>query len=280
MDLQSTNLNTNLSLDSKSNVYRVRLLLSYDGTHFCGWQAQSVYKNKNSIQSVLEAALTKIFKEDIHCVASGRTDSGAHAYGQNVHFNVHKDPRKIPIILALKTNLPPTITVYKAWLMPHSFSALSSAYAKTYRYYIYNSNTHSSVLYRFSHWVPFQLDIKKLQEFADLIVGRHDFKSFQSSSGRPPKTSFRRIYKARWLKPTKNLVVFEITGNGFLTQMVRNLVNCQVQLFKQGKDPEEIYKILMAKNRNLIGKSAPPCGLFLYKVFYPKTELSQAQAFS
>lgn len=252
---------------------RVRLLLSYEGSRYCGWQSQSEYKNKNSIQNILESALTQIYKEPISCAVAGRTDAGAHAYSQNIHFDVSGDPKRVPLLLALRTLLPFDICARKAWIVPLQFSAHSSAVAKTYRYFIINSEFPAAIGWRYLYWYPHTLDLEKLQTFANLIVGRHDFKSFQSSSGRPPKTSVRKIYRAQWSQPKKNLFVFEITGNGFLTQMVRNLVSCQLELHKKNKTTEDFQDIFKSQNRRLIGKPAPSSGLFLTKVYYPKSLL-------
>jgi tRNA pseudouridine38-40 synthase len=257
--------------------FRVRLLLSYDGTQYCGWQSQSNYKNKLSIQILLQRALEKIYKESIICVASGRTDSGAHAMGQNVHFNLSKDPTRVPLLLALRTLLPPAIVARKAWLAPNNFSAISSALAKTYKYKIVNSKFPSALRYSQSCWYPHDLDLAQLNEFSQIILGRHNFKSFQSSSGRPPKSSFRRIYKVGWSRTFNNTFCFSITGNGFLTQMVRNLVACQLVLLRSGGGVEDFKRILSGENRRLIGKPAPASGLFLYRVYYPKDILQKCK---
>jgi tRNA pseudouridine38-40 synthase len=271
-------MKTPLELETEPQFkYRVRLLISYEGTNYCGWQSQLVHITKNSIQNILETALSKIFKEKITCTAAGRTDAGAHATSQNVHFEVSRDPRSIPILLALRTELPFSICARKAWLAPKNFSALSSARAKTYRYYVLNSESRSALNWRTTYWHPHPLNLVTLQAYAEQIIGRHDFKSFQSANGRPPKSSIRTIYKAQWLNPKKNILVFEITGNGFLTQMVRNLVGCQLDLHRKNKPPEELLRLLKAYDRKAIGKPAPASGLFLTKVHYPKTKLEQLE---
>jgi tRNA pseudouridine38-40 synthase len=263
---------TDLTIQSS---YRVRLLLSYDGSAYCGWQSQLIHKNKNSIQNILEGALTKIYKQPIACVAAGRTDSGAHAVGQNVHFDVKRNPREIPLLLALRTLLPPSISVRKAWVVPLSFSSISSACAKTYRYYILNADCPSALRWRLTYWHPHHLNLEMLNSYAKQIVGSHDFKSFQSSSGRPPKSSVRRIYQARWYNPKPNLFIFEITGNGFLTQMVRNLVSCQLGLHKKNGRPDDFLQIVNSQDRRKIGRPAPASGLFLTRVYYRKSLLSR-----
>lgn len=261
----------------KSTSFRVRLRLSYDGSDFCGWQSQGVYKNLTSLQTTLEKALSKIFKETIHCVAASRTDAGVHALDQNIHFTTTKDPRSIPLLLALRTLLPPSMSVKDAWLVPISFHANASAYAKTYRYFLWNDQSPSAIHWRFTNWHPHSLDLDHLQSLANTLVGEHDFKTFQSASGRPPKTTVRNIYRARWTRPQKHLIVFEITGNGFLRQMIRNLVGTQLQLAAKSAPADELTRLLSERNRQLIGRPSPPSGLFLARVHYPKHLLRECQ---
>jgi tRNA pseudouridine38-40 synthase len=243
--------------------------LSYDGTDFCGWQRQTNAPEKPSIQGTLENALSKIFKTPISVVASGRTDAGVHAFAQTVHFNIEKDPSKIKLHLALKTLLPPTVSVKRAWLAPNDFHALFSARAKTYRYAINTAEVPSAIFGKFSLWYPHQLSIEKLQQMADYLIGTHDFKSFQSA-GTPLKSTTRTIFKAEWTQPRKNLIYFYVTGSGFLKQMVRNIVGTQLLLYKDKRPPETLLQIMNNKDRKTAGYAAAPQGLFLIKVYYPK----------
>lgn len=273
-----SNLNLDRNLDDLGrSLFRVRLELSYDGTDFCGWQSQLVHKNKKSLQTILQAALSKICKEPVHLVSSGRTDAGVHALAQNVHFTTTRDPRTIPLLLALRTLLPPSIVVRRAWLVPREFCANTSAKAKTYRYYIYNDRAPSPMLGRYSYWYQQQLDLSRLQALANEIIGTHDFKVFQSCGGTPPKSSRRRVFKAEWRQPKQKLFVFEITGNGFLRQMIRNLVSTQLDLLARNLGPNEIHRLLESQNRRLIGKPAPPQGLLLSRVYYPKHLIARSE---
>lgn len=256
--------------------YRVRLLVNYEGTDFCGWQSQGPIRNKPSVQALLEAALSKIYKQPLHCVAAGRTDAGVHASGQNVHFTLPQDPRKVPLCLALRTLLPPTIVVKKAWITPLLFSALGSARAKTYRYYLFNSPSPSALTWRYTLWYPKPVQDDLLTNYAQTLVGTHDFKTFQSSGGRPPQSSVRHIYHAHWKRLKPDLLVFEITGNGFLRQMIRNLVSTQLQLQEKRERAQALKELMTAQSRFVIGKPAVPSGLFLSKVHYPPHLLSQS----
>jgi tRNA pseudouridine38-40 synthase len=248
------------------NSRRVKLLLSYDGTDYCGWQKQ-INAAKPSIQETLEGSLEKVFKEPVRCVASGRTDSGVHAMGQVVHFDAPKDPSRINFVRALEGILPSTIVVHASEIVPKDFHSLISAKAKTYRYRIWTHSTGPTFLRRFCHWYPYPFDFEKLQSLAQVLEGRHDFKSFESVGTEVPHT-VRTIYRARWIQKRPHLVYFEVTGDGFLKQMVRNLVGTQLYYMQKKKSPKELKELLMLKDRTRAGYAAPSQGLVLVKVYY------------
>ena len=254
-----------MALDKK---FRVKLIISYDGTDYCGWQKQS-HALKPSIQETLEAALARIFKEPIRCVASGRTDAGVHAKAQVVHFDAPRNPEAINLVKALRAMLPPTIVAQSAEMVSDDFHALFSAKAKTYRYVICTDPRGPTFLARFCHWYPYRFDLEQLQALAQVTEGTHDFKSFQSVGTDLPHT-VRKIYRARWIQKRPGLYYFEVTGNGFLKQMVRNLVGTQLYYMQKNRPPEDLQKLLLAKDRTKAAYAAPPQGLFLVKVYYPR----------
>jgi len=248
------------------NLKRVKLLLSYDGTDYCGWQRQ---KNaaKPSIQETLEVALEKIFKEPVRCVASGRTDSGVHAMGQVVHFDAPKDPTRINFVRALEGILPSTIVAQSWELVNKDFHSLLSAKAKTYRYRVSTQTIGPTFLRRYCLWYPYPFNLESLQSLAPVLEGRHDFKSFESVGTEVPNT-IRTIYRARWIQKRPQLYYFEVTGNGFLKQMVRNLVGTQLYFMQKKKSPQALKELLLLKDRTLAGYAAPSQGLVLVKVYY------------
>ncbi|MEY4616543.1 MAG: hypothetical protein RJB66_1503 [Pseudomonadota bacterium] len=249
--------------------YRVKLVLSYDGTDFCGWQKQN-QSLKPSIQESLEGALARVFNQSIKCVASGRTDAGVHAMAQVVHFDAPRNPEAINLVKAMRAMLPTTMVVQSAKLVDSEFHSLFSAKAKTYRYVISTKATGPTFLGRFCHWYPHRFDLEHLQSLAQVLEGTHDFKSFQSV-GTDISNTVRNIYKARWVQKRPHLYYFEVTGNGFLKQMVRNLVGTQLYYMQKKRTPEDLKKLLLAKDRTQAGYAAPPQGLFLVKVYYPRT---------
>lgn len=255
---------------SKPSTFRVRLTLSYDGTDYCGWQKQN-RGNKPSIQEHLEQGLSTIFKTPIQCVASGRTDAGVHALGQVVHFDVPRDPQGIHLVKALRALLPASIVVLNSKVVPRQFHSLLSAKAKTYRYVISTKPTSPVFMERFCHWYPHRFEMDKLNDLAEVLRGSHDFKSFQSV-GTPVPTTTRTIYRAHWKKVSAHLYHFEVTGNGFLKQMVRNIVGTQLFYMQKGLGPDALRNLIAAKDRTQAAYTAPAKGLHLVKVYYAQNK--------
>jgi tRNA pseudouridine38-40 synthase len=250
---------------------RIRFLVSYDGTDFCGWQKQNHMPNK-SVQQTLEEVLTGIFQEKITLFASGRTDAGVHAVGQVCHFDTERPVERLQnwdLAWAMKSRLPRSISVKKVWLAPPDFHATLSAERKTYRYLIYNKMRAGAFLTRYADWARHPISIQHLQESAKFLLGKQDFKSFQSV-GSPVTHTVREIYQADWQWRKSDLLQFTITGNGFMKQMVRNIVGTQMMLEKKGLAPETLRDIIAVQDRKQAGPAAPPEGLFLMRVYYPQ----------
>lgn len=211
--------------------------------------------------------MSKLFKQPIRCVGSGRTDSGVHAIGQVVHFDAPKDPSKINFVRALESILPDTIVVRSSELVRADFHSLFKAKAKTYRYVISTSPVGPTFLRRYCLWYPYPFNLERLKEFSKVLEGEHDFKSFQSVGTELPHT-VRKIYRARWTQKSKYIYYFEVTGNGFLKQMVRNIVGTQLYYMQKKRSSEDLKNLLLLKDRTKASYAAPPQGLFLVKVFY------------
>lgn len=249
---------------------RVRILVSYDGTDYCGWQKQKDHEHGPdlpSLQETIEQALQKIFNHPIGLNGSGRTDAGVHAMGQVCDFETERALPK-DLCWALKSKLPPSIVAKAAWEVPLDFHSTLSSTSKTYKYWVWNNPRGTALLHRYSWWVRTPLDTDKLNAMAAIIKGEHDFASFRSM-GTPVKHTRRIIYGARWHWRRPSLLEFEVTGNGFMKQMVRNLVGTQIDLAWKGQPIEKMKEILDAKDRQAGGPAAPPQGLFLYRVQYP-----------
>ena len=250
---------------------RIKFKLSYDGTDFCGWQKQkdhAMKPDRPSLQETLEQALQKLFRQPISLSASGRTDAGVHAVAQIAHFDTDR-PLPKDFCWAMRSLLPSTIAVQQAWIAPSEFHSTLSAEKKTYKYWVWNGDRPSALLSRYSYWVRKPLDLDLLNQYSQALIGQHDFKSFQSV-GTPVKTTVRHIYQAKWKRKNSKLIEFEVTGNGFLKQMVRNLVGTQIDFHLKDQPVERISQVLSSLDRQKAGPTAPPQGLFLFRVYYPK----------
>lgn len=246
-------------------MFRTKLIVSYDGADFCGWQRQTRHK---SVQGSLEAALSKIYDRPITVLGASRTDSGVHATGQVAHFDAPKDPSLFDLRYALIRLTPPTIVVRDVFLAPPHFHSIANSVKKTYRYMVLNRVTPSALRYRYTHWVRFPLDLNYLNEASKYLIGRQDFKSFQTSGG-DVKTTTREIHHAEWIQKDHDTLEFVIQGNGFLKQMVRNIVGTLLDMNQNGDAPEKLKEIIAALDRRKAGATAPPQGLYLSQVYYP-----------
>ena len=243
----------------------MRLLISYDGTDFSGWQRQ---EHAPSVQGTIEKALSQFFAKPISLLGASRTDAGVHAYGQVAHFDAPRDPTKGDMRFALNGMLPKSIVIRKTWLTPPTFHAIADSEKKTYRFKIHNHRVPSALRHRYSWWVRQPLDPEFLNEASAYLVGEKDFKAFQST-GTEVKTTVRQIFQAHWEKKSNNIVEFSVTGDGFLKQMVRNIVGTLVDLNQNDPNPKRIQEILQTLDRRNAGPTAPPQGLFLSRVYYP-----------
>lgn len=245
---------------------KIRLHLSYDGTDFQGWQKQP---GAPTVQGTLESVLTQIYSEPVKVTGSGRTDAGTHAVCQVAHFEAPKIlSSEDKIVRALNALLPQTIVVRGAWLAPDDFHALFSARRKTYIYRIWNGPLRSALWHHRALHVPHPLNLKFLQSLADQVVGKKDFKSFQTS-GTPVKSTVRVVDRCSFSVRSGHLVEFRIRGNGFLKQMVRNLVGTMLYLERNQGDIAQFRAILEARDRQAAKATAPAHGLYLYRVEYP-----------
>ncbi len=249
----------------------VKLTIEYDGTDFNGWQIQKG-KNCRTVQGEIEAALKTIFKKPTPIRGSGRTDAGVHALGQVAHFKTTRSMDCEEIVRALNGNLPKDIAVLTAAEAPADFHAQYSAKSKTYRYSIYNSPVRSAVCRRDVWHYPHKLNLSAMKREAKAFIGTHDFRSFMAadSSGtsqKGGKNTKRKIFHLH-IKKYGKIITFEITANGFLYKMVRNIVGTLVAVGTGQFPPGSVGPILKEKNRDCAGQTAPPQGLCLVEVKY------------
>lgn len=254
----------------------ILLTISYDGTDFCGWQRQDDSKknqNMRTVQGEIEKALEKLLKTKITLYGSGRTDSGVHAYAQAANFYSQIDsiPQK-NYVRALNSILPPDIRIMDAQEKDDNFSARKNATSRIYRYFINFSGEISANQNRYVWNVPcYNPDLKNLNEMAFLLKGEMNCASF-SASGDKSVSTFRYIDGARFFFQEdmwkKNLLVFEIEANAFLWKMVRTITGTLINLDKSKKNKDDFKKIIQSCERKNAGLTAPPQGLFLYKIHF------------
>lgn len=241
----------------------VKLTIEYDGTEYHGFQIQP---NAKTIQEELESALAKLLKHSVRVVGAGRTDAGVHAAGQVVHFSGMGSLPVERLVVALNSVLPRDIRAVSAESVPETFHARYSARRKTYVYTIYRGPYHSVFWRRYSWWVRHGLDVFSMQQAAHWLVGRRDFASFAASGG-AAKTSERNLMECS-ITEQGPLICAKFTADGFLYNMVRNLMGTLVDIGTGTLTQDGLAAILAGRDRSLAGITAPPQGLCLHRVDY------------
>ncbi len=242
----------------------IKITLEYDGTNYAGWQAQA--RPQKTIQGVLEKVLRKIFQEKIKVIGSGRTDTGVHALGQVANFKTASSLTLAQIQKSLNALLPEDIAVIKTEEVGINFHSRFDAKSKVYRYSILNRSCRSAWLKDSAYFIPYKLDVKLMQKEAKALLGKHNFKAFQASDKK--KRQAVRIIKKLHIDKQGDLLNIEIEADGFLYNMVRNIVGTLIEIGR-GKFPVgSLKKILTSKNRKIAGPTAPAKGLCLLRVNY------------
>ena len=244
----------------------IKLVIEYDGKDFNGWQKQPT---KLNIQGEIEKAIKQTTGEDVDLTASGRTDAGVHALGQVANFKTNSNIpiEKIPI--ALNSNLKKSIVIKSEEEEEERFHSRLNCKRKTYRYIINNSKYGTAIYRNLETHIPMKLDIQKMQQAVKYFEGEHDFKAFKAS-GTSSKSSVRTIYKAEVRDAGNERIYIELTGNGFLYNMVRIIAGTLVEVGTGKIEPKEIKTIIESQKRENAGKTLPPQGLYLVNVEYEK----------
>ncbi len=244
-----------------------KLTLAYDGTAYAGWQVQA---NANTVQAELERALCEVTGEQIRTVASGRTDAGVHALGQVVSFASDTHLSAEVLTKAIGANVPRDIAVLEVREAPDGFHAIRDAVRKRYRYVIQDGPIADVFARAYAWYIYGRLDVDAMRTAARSLLGKHDFTSFEAS-GSERATSVRTITDLvveRRAGDFMDRVVIEIEADGFLYNMVRNIVGTLVEVGRRKQPAKWVAEVLAAKDRNVAGMTAPPQGLFLVCVEY------------
>jgi tRNA pseudouridine38-40 synthase len=245
------------------DVNNIKLILSYDGSLYHGWQRQD---NGVTIQGVIEEKIEAMTGEPVTLIASGRTDAGVHALNQVCNFTTRSriDPKAIKA--GLNSMLPDDIVVTGAQYVPMEFHARYSVRSKVYEYRILNTNDPDVFLRNYTWHIRRPLDKDEMTRCLSVLTGTHDFSSFKSA-GSGNTNPVRSVSRAE-LYCLDNQVRIIMEADGFLRHMVRNIVGTVVEAGMGRRDALNIKKILEARDRRRAGRKAPAQGLFLASVIY------------
>ena len=244
---------------------RIKLVVSYDGRDFAGWQSQ---KHGNTVQDHLEAAFERVCGTRLAVTGSGRTDSGVHALGQCAHVDVPAAQFAAERWLkALNAVLPPAIRILRAGFVGKSFHARFSAKGKVYRYRIINGAVRPPLEIGRVWHVPSPLDRELLGRAAKLFTGRHDFAAFAASRGKEERSTVRTV---EYIRATgrRDLIEIEFSADGFLYKMVRLMVGAMVRCALGKESLQAIELQLERPSRATARFVAPAAGLYLVRVHY------------
>jgi tRNA pseudouridine38-40 synthase len=247
----------------------LKLILSYDGTEFAGWQVQP---DAVTVQGTLASAIGRVTSEKVLPQGSGRTDAGVHALAQVVTFVTESSVPTGNFVKALNDVLPESVRVLEVEEVAADFHARKSAQAKTYRYRIYRATICPPFLARYVWHYPFPLDEAAMIQAAGRVEGEHDFTSFAAvdpERGREgvPVSNLRRVFSSSWERNGDEFV-YTVRGSGFLHHMVRNLVGTFILVGKGTPQAEDLTRILEARSRSAAGATVPASGLYLANVEY------------
>lgn len=245
----------------------IKITIEYNGTDLSGWQYQPGPYGR-TVQGDIEKALKIIFKENIRVQGSGRTDAGVHAAGQVANFKIDSKMKPEEIVRALNGNLRDDITILSAEDVSEKFHSQYSAKRKTYRYTILNRATRPALEKDFVWYVQYKINVAAMRKEAKTFIGRHDFRSFTATDpGNIEKNTIRKV-DILDIRKKGDLITFEITANGFLYKMVRNIVGTLLAVGTGALPPGAVKEILKAKSRLAARETAPAKGLRLVKVEY------------
>lgn len=242
---------------------RIKLVIAYDGTHYCGWQLQP---GQPTIEAEINKALSELLREDITVIGASRTDSGVHALGNVAVFDTESAIHAEKICLALNVRLPEDIRVQSSEEVPADFHPRRCVSRKTYEYHILNRKIAIPTERLYHTFIYYPLDIKRMQEAARYLVGEHDFKSFCSVKTQVTDT-VRTIYRLE-VNRLGDIITISVTGSGFLYNMVRIIAGTLIEIGRGAYPPERMKQMLECCDRTTAGPTAPAQGLTLIEIEY------------
>ncbi len=236
---------------------RIKLVVAYDGTNYCGWQVQP---NGETIEGVLNRELSSLLGEDIKVTGASRTDSGVHSLGNVAVFDTDTRIPPEKISYALNIRLPEDIVVQDSCEVAPDFHPRHCNSRKTYEYRILNRRFAMPTRRLDTYFYHRPLDVERMQQAARYLEGTHDFKSF-CSVNTVVEDTVRTIYTLQVIKDADDIITIRVQGSGFLYNMVRILAGTLIQVGIGAMEPEQMTEILEAKDRSASGPTAPAQGL-------------------
>lgn len=248
-------------------VKKVKCVLSYDGTNFSGFQIQP---DERTVQGELELALKKLHKgKAIRLHPSGRTDAGVHAKRQVIHFESPLEITELSWVKALNAMVPDDIVILETSYEADDFHARYNACEKEYRYYVLNTTNKDVFKRHYVYQFPYSLNIERIKQACKYFEGKHDFTTFSSAKATIKGSKVRTLTEVSCQK-NGNELEFIFRGDGFLYNMVRIIVGTLLDIGQGRQNLTDISLLLEKRDRQLLGKTAPPEGLYLWNVHYEK----------
>lgn len=242
---------------------RIKLIVAYDGTNYCGWQIQP---NGITVEEVLNKAIKKLTGEAVAVIGASRTDSGVHALGNVAVFDTESTIPPKRMSYALNQRLPEDIVIVKSEEVPLDWHPRYCDCRKTYEYHILNTKVPVPMKRYTNYFVSYDLNLESMKEAASYLTGTHDFASF-CNVRTDVEDTIRTIYSLDIEKQGDEITI-RINGNGFLYNMVRIIVGTLVRVGRGFYEPQKVKEILEAKKRTAAGVTAPPQGLVLVEIQY------------
>jgi tRNA pseudouridine38-40 synthase len=243
---------------------RYAIGLEYDGSRFLGWQIQ---RQEPTVQGCVEQAVARVADHEARVTCCGRTDAGVHALGQVAHFDTQAERSERSWILGLNSHLPAGASVL--WIRPvdESFHARFSAFSRSYRYLILNRWIRPALEACRMSWCRLPLDAEKMHRAAQALRGEHDFTSFRAGACQA-RHAVREIQEIS-VRRSGDVLRLDVSANGFLYHMVRNIAGCLIRVGTGEAPPEWPGEVLRLRDRAAAAPTAPPEGLYFLAARYP-----------
>jgi len=257
---------------------RYKLTIAYDGTNFNGWQKQKPggaarFQSLRTVEGVVEQAVREVTHERTRLIGSSRTDSGVHAIGQAAAFTTESPIPPERMAMAINSRLPNDVQVRKAVVVHAEFDPIQHCVSKGYRYSIKHGARGEVIPPLFErfyvYWMPHPLDAERMQCAAEKFIGRHDFASF-TKAGHGRESTVRTIHHCSVTIEDEHHCYMDVSGSGFLYNMVRIIAGTLVAVGRGHFEPEDILDIIEARDRRAAGPTLPPHGLCLQWIEYPE----------